>query len=231
MKRTTDDGDAESATLRSRDCGGVASSSSTPGLGHAGTGRRCLNNQCMVPPEDGSSGYCRQCLSRASPAKTTLPTPTPAQVRVAPLGTIRHRIYRCPRLATLRKRLAPHTMIQRDLNAPSEYTDLGLERALFPIPFTRIPKRASQASFKWIQRPVGDLVMGAFYSDGSLLDGPSELLGRCGWAFVAVDDDGIILAAAHGVTPPWITCIPGAESWAVLLASRAGGNGRFEVSH
>ena len=37
MKRTMDDGDAESATLRSRDWG-AASSSSATGLGHAGRG-------------------------------------------------------------------------------------------------------------------------------------------------------------------------------------------------
>ena len=84
MKRTTDDGDAESATLRSRDCGGVASSSSTPGLGQAGAGRRCLNNQCMVPPEDGSSGYCRQCLSQVdAEVGTTLPTPTPSSNQIS----------------------------------------------------------------------------------------------------------------------------------------------------
>ena len=59
-----------------------------------------------------------------------------------------------------------------------------------------------------------------FYSDGSLLDGPSKLLGRCGWAFVAVNPQGFVLAAAYGVTPPCISCIPGAEAWAALQASK-----------
>ena len=37
---------------------------------------------------------------------------------------------------------------------------------------------------------------------------------------MAVSAEGVVLAAAYGVTPPWITCIPGTESWAVLQASK-----------
>ena len=117
-------------------------------------------------------------------------------------------------------KLAPQEMVKRNWSYPVSDTDLALERALFPVPFTRVPARAEQASFHWVKRPEGDLVQGTFYNDGSLLDGPSKLLGRCGWAFVAIDINGFVLAAAYGVTPPWISCIPGAESWAALQASK-----------
>ena len=77
-------------------------------------------------------------------------------------------------------------MVQKELSYPAADTDLALERALFPQPFRRIPAPASKASFHWVKRPRDDMEQAVFYSDGSLLDGPSKLLGRCGWAFVAV---------------------------------------------
>ena len=111
-------------------------------------------------------------------------------------------------------------MVGRELASPVGDTDLALERGLFPVPFTRVPPPGSSASFHWQVRPEGDMARGTFYSDGSLLDGPSKLLGRCGWAFVALDSNGFVVAAACGITPPWITCIPGAESWAALQAAK-----------
>ena len=56
------------------------------------------------------------------------------------------------------------------------------------------------------------------YTDGSQLDGPTQLLRRTGWAFVALDHTGTIQASAHGVPPPWIDSIFGAEAWAVFQA-------------
>ena len=87
---------------------------------------------------------------------------------------------RCHHLKPLRDKLVPKEMVQKELTFPAADTDLGLERALFPVPFTRVPKPASEASFHWVLRPAGDMVLGRFYPDGSLLDGPSKLLGRCG---------------------------------------------------
>ena len=109
--------------------------------------------------------------------------------------------------------------MKKELTFPLADTDLALERALFPVPFDDIPKRASQSSFHWVLRPPDGLALGKFYTDGSLLDGPSKLLGRCGWSFVALSREGFIVAAAYGVTPPWITCCPGAEAWAALQAA------------
>lgn len=48
------------------------------------------------------------------------------------------------------------------------------------------------------------------------------LLSRCGWPFVAIDQDSEVTAAAFGVPPDWVNAIGGAEAWAVhVAASRA----------
>lgn len=54
------------------------------------------------------------------------------------------------------------------------------------------------------------------YTDGSCLGGPSRLTPRCGWAFVAVNSQGGVIAVAHGVPTPWIDTIGGAEDWALV---------------
>ena len=185
---------------------------------------KCLfcAHQCLpVPPLVPSSVRGKEGGALpAEPQSTDVMTqPTAAQIVTAPLGTIRHRIYRCPHLEPLRAKLAPKEMVEKELTFPVADTDLALERALFPVPFDDIPKRASQASFHWVLRPPDGLAMGKFYTDGSLLDGPSKLLGRCGWSFVALSREGFVVAAAYGVTPLWITCCPGAESWAALQAA------------
>ena len=58
-------------------------------------------------------------------------------------------------------------------------------------------------------------MIGTVYLDGSWLDGLGPYA-RGGWAFVVLDDDGKIVAAAYGVPPPWIKDIGGAEAWVVL---------------
>jgi hypothetical protein len=103
---------------------------------------------------------------------------------------------------------------ERGLNVGS----LAFDRALFPSMANAVPPPAGQASFSWIATPDGGTCAGTVYSDGSRLDGPTDLLARNGWAFVVVGNEGNIIAAAHGVTPPWIDDIPGAEAWAVLQA-------------
>ena len=64
-----------------------------------------------------------------------------------------------------------------------------------------------------------------FYTDGSLVDGPTQLLARTGWAFVAVGPDGRSTGADHGTPPPCIRCIDGAEAWALLQAIRSAAPG------
>jgi hypothetical protein len=63
--------------------------------------------------------------------------------------------------------------------------------------------------------------MGTIYTDGSRIDGDVEFEGHCarlGWAFVAVDDAGCVVAAASGRTPDWVLTIFGAELWALWMA-------------
>lgn len=52
-------------------------------------------------------------------------------------------------------------------------------------------------------------------------DGPSQLTARCGWAFVALNEQGQV-ASAYGVPPPWIVDIHGAEVWALVQACMVG---------
>ena len=75
-------------------------------------------------------------------------------------------------------------------------------------------------SFEWILEPEDGVVTGTIYPDGSLIDAADARTARLGWAFVAVDDTGTIVAAARGVPPGWITTIPGAEVWAFHMAVR-----------
>ena len=56
------------------------------------------------------------------------------------------------------------------------------------------------------------------YIDRSQLDGPSKLLRRVGWSFVAVDRYGKPNTSAYGVPPPWVTTVGGAEVWALFEA-------------
>ena len=77
-------------------------------------------------------------------------------------------------------------------------------------------KVAEQESFRWVIKPKDGCLEGTAYSDGSLLDGPTPELARCGWAFVVLNDEGRIVASAYGVPPPWIKDIGGAEAWAVF---------------
>ena len=146
---------------------------SVPGSVLVVVGATVLPPEGLVPSVPGSvpdsSLECSQCYK--------LPPPTEAQIAAAPVGTLRHRIYRCPHLKPLRATEAPDDMIARDLAHPVADTDLALERALFPVPFTRVPPLAKQASFHWVKRPSGDRVTGCFFTDESLLDGPSKLLG------------------------------------------------------
>ena len=60
---------------------------------------------------------------------------------------------------------------------------------------------AKHDTLKWILRPEGGTFLGKVCSDGTRLDGPSQLLARNGWAFVVIDFDGNLIAAASGSQP------------------------------
>ena len=56
-----------------------------------------------------------------------------------------------------------------------------------------------------------------WYIDGSLLDGPRELISRCGSAVVVVSDSGALLAYGLGVPPNWVRSASMAELWAFYM--------------
>jgi hypothetical protein len=74
-------------------------------------------------------------------------------------------------------------------------------------------------TFTWFKHS-DDIPLGCvIFTDGSLLDG--SLPKGCqslGWAFVVIDADGELVAAAYGVPPEWVDTIQGAELWAVRVA-------------
>jgi hypothetical protein len=139
------------------------------------------------------------------------------QIAEAPVGSLGHRIWKC--LAGGMAELRDKWAAPEDLATSSQCNIAGhpaWERALQPRPSKPMKNAASEASFRWVVEPEGGLIEGTAYSDGSLRDGPIVELARCGWAFAVLDDSGRIVASAHGVPPPWIKDIGGAEAWAAL---------------
>ena len=135
---------------------------------------------------------------------------TDAQIARAPVGDYTHRIWTCPRHAVPRKQLAS----DQDLICVKDVDVRGhpaWERGLVARP--PIPQRTKSKveTFVWHVKPK--LMPAKGYSDGSARDGPIKKLVRCGWAFVVVDEDGQVIAAAYGLPPPWIDDIGGAEIW------------------
>ena len=155
---------------------------------------------------------------RPDPSQGDLAAPSQEQIDEAPVGTLFHRIWRCPRLASLRLRYAPCRMTNR-AGSQEWDGDVAFERALFPSLDATVPPPAAEHSFVWVVYPEGGVVTGKVCTDGSRLDGPSRLLARNGWSFVALDTEGQVTAAAHGITPRWVDDIPGAEAWALMQAA------------
>ena len=172
-----------------------------------------------------SSPECQFCLELA---RAAVASPeghmTHIDIGQLPRGTLAHRIWRCPATEPLRQEYVPQAFRQRALeliDAGSLATAEWL-RGLLPLPVTAAPPPPAQETFVWVQRPVDGVFRGVAYTDGSLIDSEVQFCGLCsrlGWAFVVVDDEGDIIASAHGVPPPWVRTIYGAELWAVHMAA------------
>ena len=143
---------------------------------------------------------------------------TPAQIADAPNGTLAHRNYACPALEAERVKFAPWEMRNRARRFAEG--DPAFERALHPAVDHTVPPPHKEATFRWHTAPPEGTFQGRVYSDGSRLDGPSNLLARNGWAFVVLDDSDQIIASASGIPPDWIVDIPGTEAWALTQAAR-----------
>ena len=98
---------------------------------------------------------------------------------------------------------------------------LSTRGLLAEIDLSRYPVSPHEV-MRWHMQPADGILLPRWtaYLDGSLRDGPDRRTGRAGWAFVALDDTGAVVAAAFGVPPPWIRCIHGAELWALYAALR-----------
>ena len=79
-----------------------------------------------------------------------------------------------------------------------------------------------EATFVWDLCPRDGVVDPGctIYTDGSMVDGPTAEIGRVGFGFVAMDENGTITAKAFGTPPSWIDTVPGAEAWALHEAVR-----------
>jgi len=95
-------------------------------------------------------------------------------------------------------------------------TGIAIVRAVIP------PPRPDE-EVVWL-KCVGDEVDESslsWYIDGSLLDGPRELLGRTGAGFAAVSPLGKLEAYGYALPPSWISTIPGVEAWAYSIILRS----------
>ena len=134
-----------------------------------------------------------------------------------PAGNANHRIYVCPRLKASRCKHAGAEDIARGMANPGT---LDFERAMAQRPPKAEVQPSEEGTFTWHIAPIGGWLEGTVYPDGSLLDGRFKELGRCGWAFTVIRNDGRLMASASGVPPSWITDIGGAEAWALYQAAR-----------
>ena len=140
---------------------------------------------------------------------------------MAPVGSLGHRSVECVCHQDLRRAHAPHDVLACCGDSASIGDNLHwVTRALQATCAYIVPPPKQDATFMWVTRPEEGLLQPCWtvYTDGSMLDGPTPLLRRTGWAFVALDEVGRVQASACGVPPAWISTIFGAETWAVLQA-------------
>ena len=80
----------------------------------------------------------------------------------------------------------------------------------------KVTKQRPGGWFRWLKQPPADIPDSAsWYVDGSLVDGPSRLLGVTGFAIVVVAEDGSLLGCAHGAPPAWVATAGAAEAFAL----------------
>ena len=99
---------------------------------------------------------------------------------------------------------------------------------LYPLPRLRLEAAhcpPAHGTFNWILCPQDQDGLPAHefqaccYTDGSRIHNQHPDTLRLGWAFAAINSDGMVIAAASGVPPSYITDVPGAEAWAILQAA------------
>ena len=116
---------------------------------------------------------------------------------------------------------APSRRVGRFLGALApERRQLLFTRGVFVARMV-VPQPAAEGWFRWIceppQMPDNDWT---YYIDGSLIDGPSKLFSRAGFAIVVVKFDGTLVGYASGCPPSWIRSAAAAEAWALFIVLR-----------
>ena len=72
-----------------------------------------------------------------------------SRIEKAPVGTVVHRIWTCPRLKARRDKLVPADL-QHCLEQEPEAGNAALERSLFPSIKHLIPPPTKEATFVWV---------------------------------------------------------------------------------
>jgi len=143
------------------------------------------------------------------------------QLCAAAVGTLEHRRH-CDATRPDGGWPAPKPQVGRFIDALDEgRRRLLLTRGMLTVRL-QVPAPAADGWFRWL-KAVPDSVSGelVYYIDGSLLDGPSRLFGRTGFAVVAVDRQGELRGYGHGVPPCWVRTAAAAEAWALYVVLRA----------
>ena len=153
------------------------------------------------------------------------------------LGSLTHRLWTCPVLHPFRILTCPKWLLDKvlallrdDYTLPPEHVVLytrALHKSVEPL----VAVKPRHSTFNWrVRPPAGGIPAGWAYADGSRLFAEHKycgLLARQGWAFAVIDNMGVIVAAASGITPWWAEGIYAAELWALLNAAEVSAHGTY----
>ena len=162
------------------------------------------------------------------------------EVGVVPLGTLTHRHWMCPWVWEEMKSECRTAMKQNEwmhivklrMEAQEAWCDhwehgSGVDQQLWDRAMTAAASAGDadlqrEGSFHWYQSPVDDEApCGDIFVDASMLDGPSKVTGRLGWAFVVAEPGTTnVIASAYGTPPYWVEEVSHTEAWATLEAVR-----------
>jgi len=146
--------------------------------------------------------------------------PTECQICGQGLGNLMHR-FECRALMPEAGWPQPSAAVDKFLTAlDRDRRELLFTRGLLVVSM-ELPLRSEDGWWRWpmpLPPEVPDDAV--WYIDGSLLDGPRDVLSRCGSAVVVVSQTGALLAYGLGVPPSWVRSASMAELWAFLMVLR-----------
>ena len=161
--------------------------------------------------------------------ETQQPEPTHEDISLAPVGTLIHRVCQCPHFQAQRSDSGLRPLVECAGDASRLAPDLqaAFSSGLFPIPRLNLPPQQcppADGTFTWVrwlddEETLDRSYLGTVYTDGSRIHDGHPDTRRLGWAFIVLNGEGHIVAAARGTPPRYVTDIPGAEAWALLQAT------------